>query len=112
MANKTDNIKINNGTAALYQSKAAALRQRSKPKYSEGVFRRTKRLIKGLKEVKAELNAQPYCSAENIRERYAEVFQDAWSPLFDAVHNAADTLWSFLFRLWYDFLGVIVFIIK
>ena len=111
MADNSDNIKIYNGTAALYQSKAAALK-RTKPKYSEGVFRRTKRLIKGLKEVKAEIDAQPYCSAENIRERYEEVFHDAWSPLFDMVHNAADTLWSFLFNLWYDILGVIVFIIN
>ena len=112
MADNSDNVKVySGGTAALYRSKAAALK-RTKPKFSEGVFRRTKRLIKGIREVKAELAAQPYCSAENIRERYSEVFHDAWSPLFDMVHNAADTLWSFLFRLWYDILGVIVFIVN
>ena len=91
MADNSDNIKVYNaGTAALYRSKAAALK-RTRPKYSEGVFRRTKRLIKGLKEVRAEIKSQPYCSAENVRERCKDVFHDAWSPLFDMVHNAADT---------------------
>ena len=114
MANSSD-IKIDNGMAALYQSKAKALKKGNK-KRPEGVVRRTIRLVKGLKEAKKTADERIYCSAEDRRQMYSDVFHDAWAPLFDGAATAADTLWEFLYRLWYDFVGtieaVVNFIIK
>ena len=98
--------------AALYQGNPAALVQMAASEPSDNIIKRTGRFIRGLKKVRAKIASNPYCSAENKRELYSKVFHGAWSPVFDVVHNAADTFWSFLFRLWYDTLGVLVFIIN
>ena len=112
MPDKASNIKINNGLAALYQGKAAVLKQPSKRRHGEGAVSRAVRLVKGIKEVKASFDTREYASAEDKRKAYREVFHDTCAPVYDAVHNMADTLWSFLYKLWYDFLDVIVFIIN
>ena len=112
MADNSGDITVNNGTAALCLNNAPASEQAASDAYREGLTGRIKKFIRGLKKAKTVIASQPYCSAENKRELYSKVFHGAWSPVFDVVHNAADTLWSFLFRLWYDTLGVLVFIIN
>ena len=108
-----ENLQLNtSGDAILiYKSKKAALAQTPK-KRGEGVYRRTVRLVKGLKEARAKAKNLAYCSEENTRHFYGEVFRDAYAPLFEAGAKASDTLWNFLYKLWYDILGVFVFFIN
>ena len=98
-------------TLVIYKSKRAALSQ-APVRRGEGVFRRTKRLVKSLKEARVKVKDLAYCSAENRAEIYGEVLHDAYEPLFTGVHKAADTLWNFLYKFWFDFLGIFVFIIN
>ena len=98
-------------TLVIYKSKRAALTQ-APVKRGEGVFRRTARLVKGLKEARVKVKNLAYCSAENKAEIYGEVLHDAYEPVFTAAHKAADTLWNFLYKLLYDFLGIFVFIVN
>ena len=109
---KAEDIKINNGMAALYQSKAAAIKASKTKVRKEGFIKRAIRFVKGLKAAKAQADAQPYCSAEDRRNLYTEVFKDACAPIYNAFENAADTLWSFLYRLWYDVVGIAEFVVN
>ena len=95
---------------AVYKTRAAA-RKEYKPR-AEGAFRRTVRLVKGLKEAKKQADALDYCTAENRRALYMAVVKDAWAPLCNAVENAGDTLWGFISSLGYDLLEIVVFIIN
>ena len=96
---------------AVYRMKNAAAVLSYRPR-REGAVKRTIRLVKGLKEAKVKADALPYCTAENRRQLYSEVFRDAWAPACNAVENAADTLWGFLSSLGYDILEIIVFIVN
>ena len=111
MADK-DSVKLNIGSdAAVYTTRKAALAHKSR-KRGEGIVSRTVRLVKGLKAAKVKVKSLDYCSAENVSQIYGDVFRDAYAPVFDATHKAADTLWNFLYKLWYDLLGVITLIIN
>ena len=112
MADK-DNLQVNaSGDAiVIYKSKKAALSQNT-VKRGEGVYRRTVRLVKGLKEARAKVKALDYCSSENKAAIYGTVLRDAYEPVFTAGEKAANTLWNFLYKFWFDLLGVFVFIIN
>ena len=96
---------------AVYRMKNAAAGLSYRPR-REGAVKRTIRLVKGLKAAKIKADALPYCTAENRRQLYSEVFHDAWAPVCNAAENAADTLWGFLSSLGYDILEIIVFIVN
>lgn len=108
-----ENLQLNTSGEALavYRSKKAALSQTT-AKRGEGVYRRTVRLVKGLKEARKKANDLAYCSAENRRHFYGEVFRDAYAPVFEAGAKLESTLWNFLYKLWYDTLGIFAFIIN
>ena len=108
-----ENLQLNTSGEALavYRSKKAALSQTT-VKRGEGVYRRTVRLVKGLKKARKKANDLAYCSAENRRHFYGEVFRDAYAPVFEAGAKLESTLWNFLYKLWYDTLGIFAFIIN
>ena len=108
-----ENLQLNTAGEALvvYRSKKAALAQNT-VKRGEGVYRRTVRLVKGLKEARVKADSLAYCSAENRRHFYGEVFRDAYAPVFEAGAKLESTLWNFLYKLWYDTLGIFAFIIN
>ena len=108
-----ENLQLNTAGEALvvYRSKKAALSQNT-VKRGEGVYRRTVRLVKGLKEARVKADSLAYCSAENRRHFYGEVFRDAYAPVFEAGAKLESTLWNFLYKLWYDTLGIFAFIIN
>ena len=108
-----ENLQLNTAGEALvvYRSKKAALSQNT-VKRGEGVYRRTVRLVKGLKEARVKADSLAYCSAENRRHFYGEVFRDAYGPVFEAGAKLESTLWNFLYKLWYDTLGIFAFIIN
>ena len=108
-----ENLQLNTSGDAIiiYKSKKAALSQNT-VKRGEGVYRRTVRLVKGLKEARARVKGLDYCSAENKAQIYGDVVRDAYEPLFTAGTKAANTFWNFLYKFWYDLLGVFVFIIN
>ena len=99
------------GAIAVYKSRKALVKYQPRER-SEGAFRRTVRLVKGLKEAKAKADALPGCSAENRRDLYREVFCDAWAPVVNAFDNASDTLWGFLTSLGYDIAEIVIFIVN
>ena len=94
---------------AVYKMKNAAAGVVYRPR-REGAIKRTIRLVKGLKEARKKVKDLPFCTAENRRQLYSDVFHDAWAPVCNALDNAADTLWGFLSSLGYDALEIIVFI--
>lgn len=100
------------GTLAVYATRKALMNARPRRYHGEGVLRRTIRLVKGLKEAKKKADSLDYCSAENRRDLYKAVFSDACAPLVASAENAADTLWNFLYSLWYDILEIGAFIIN
>ena len=71
-----ENLQLNTSGDAIviYKSKKAALSQNT-VKRGEGVYRRTVRLVKGLKEARAKVKALDYCSTENKADIYGEVFR-------------------------------------
>ncbi len=96
---------------AVYRLKNAIAHRKYRPR-SEGAIKRTIRLVKGLKEARQKVKDLPCCTAENRRQLYSDVFRDAWAPVFNAMDNAADTLWGFLSSLGYDLLEILVFIVN
>ena len=108
-----ENLQLNTSGDAIviYKSKKAALSQNT-VKRGEGVYRRTVRLVKGLKEARAKVKALDYCSTENRADIYGEVLRDAYEPVFTAGEKAASTLWNFIYKFWFDLLGIFVFIIN
>ena len=100
------------GTLAVYATRKALMNTRPRKYHGEGVLKRTVRLVKGLKEAKGKADKLDYCSAENRRDLYKAVFNDACAPLVASAENAADTLWNFLYSLWYDILEIGTFIIN
>ncbi len=100
------------GTLAVYATRKALMNARPRRYHGEGVLRRTIRLVKGLKAAKKQAAELDYCSAENRRDLYKAVFKDAYAPLVASFENAADTLWNFLYSLWYDLLEIGTFIIN
>ena len=109
--NKNLQLNTSGDAIVIYKSRKAALSQNT-VKRGEGVYRRTVRLVKGLKEARVKVKALDYCSTENKAAIYGEVFRDAYEPVFTAGTKAANTLWNFIYKFWYDLLGVFVFIIN
>ena len=109
--NTAESIQVSSDAAAVYRMKSAAARRKYRMR-GEGAVKRTIRLVSGLKAAKLKADALPYCTAENRRQLYSEVFHDAWAPVCNAIDNAADTLWGFLSSLGYDLLEIIVFIVN
>ena len=107
--NTAESIKIASDSIAVYRMKNAAAGKIYRPR-SEGAIKRTIRLVKGLKAARKTIKDLPFCTAENRRQLYSDVFHDAWAPVCNAAENAADTLWGFLSALGYDLLEIIVFI--
>ena len=101
-------IAISGDAVAIYRSRHKIASYH--PVRREGVYNRTKRLIKGLKEAKAKADSTIYCTAETRRAMYSAVLHDAWAPACNAVENAADTLWGFLSSLGYDISEILVMI--
>lgn len=104
-------VDMSGNAIAVYRSRTA-LRNYTHKVRGEGAIKRTIRLVKGLKAAKAKADALPYCSAENRRAMYTEVYRDAWAPVANGIDNAADTLWGFLSSLGYDILEILVFIVN
>ena len=102
---------ISGNAMAIYRSRTALANYTHKVR-GEGAVKRTVRLVKGLKAAKVKADAIPYCSAENRRAMYNEVYRDAWAPVANAIDNAGDTLWGFLSSLGYDILEILVFIVN
>ena len=104
-------VDMSGNAMTVYRSRTALASYRHKVR-GEGAIKRTIRLVKGLKAAKLKADALPYCSAENRRAMYTEVYRDAWAPVANSIDNAADTLWGFLSSLGYDILEILVFIIN
>ncbi len=109
---KSGDAQVAGDAVVIYTSKHTVSQTYEKKLRGEGAINRTVRLVKGLKAAKLAADALPFCTAENRRQMYSDVFHDAWAPVCNAVENAADTLWGFLTSLGYDLAEIVVFIVN
>jgi len=93
----------------LYEAKAAA--KKSQAKYrKESFLHRTYRLIKGTKEVNKLVPTVLFPTFEKEEKLYNDVINDAWAPVVNEIHKAADTLWDYMCTLGHDAWDIVLFI--